>query len=116
MNADGTSHLNAPVAGDITSLSDRLGLMLVVRLFMAAVVMLTAIALPQLTLHHSAVLAAQAYLGIAVCGELVHRLLSRVLNRRLLFLVNGMLIIDGIYVAIVPVSYTHLTLPTKRIV
>lgn len=90
------------VAGaDFTALSDRLSLLLVVRLFMATVVLFSSYSLPQLTLHESAIVAAQGYVGISLFVELMYRLLTRHTNRRLLAIVNIMLLIDGLFVAIV---------------
>src|SRR4051812_21743671 len=88
-------------SSDYTALSDRLGLLLVVRIFMAGAVILTSLALPQLTLNKHVVLAAGAYAGLAIVWELLHRLMTRLTDRRLLFMVNTMLLVDGLYVAYV---------------
>ncbi len=88
-------------SAELTPLSDRLGLLLVVRLFMASVVLLSSVALPQLTLHQSSVVAAQIYIGVAILFELLHRLLTRVTRFRWLILVNLMLLFDGIFIAAV---------------
>ncbi len=86
---------------DFVALSDRLMLLFVVRLLMAGTVLLASTLMARLDLTPLAVYTAQIYMVIAIVVELVHRLLQRKFNRRLLFFVDLMLILDGIYVSIV---------------
>lgn len=76
-------------------------LLLVVRLFMAGAVLSAAEIMTRLDLDGLAVQAARAYVCIAIGVELIHRVLSRKTKRRLIFFVDLMLIIDGIYIATV---------------
>lgn len=88
----------AATRGDFTNLSDRLSLLLVVRLFMAGTVLVTSFVLPSLNLDPMALDIALAYVGISLAAELIHRHLSRKRRRGLLF-VNLMLLVDGGFVA-----------------
>lgn len=85
--------------GDFTNLADRLSLLLVVRLGMAAVVLITSFVLPSLGLDEKAITVAQAYIGISVFVELLHRYFTKRRRRRGLLFVNVMLLVDGAFVA-----------------
>ena len=87
--------------GELTSLTERLGLMLVVRLFMAAVVPISMYALPQLPLSDFARNTAWFYAVVAIVVEVMHRVLTKYTKHRWLVLVNTMLILDGIFIAAV---------------
>ena len=86
---------------ELTPLSDRLGLLLVVRLFMAITVLITTMVLSDLVLSPISILTAQVYAVVAIFVELLHRLATRFTPWRWIFLVNVMLIMDGIFVAVV---------------
>lgn len=94
-----SAHLASETRGDLTPLSDRLSLLLVVRLFMAATVLFVSLVLPSLELDKKALDIARAYVAVAIGAELLHRFLSRVTKKRWLLLVNTMLLVDGAFVA-----------------
>ncbi len=95
--------ISAPVqdTAELTSLTERLGLLLVVRLFMAAVVLFSVYALPQLPLSDLAMTSAWFYAGVSMFVEGLHRMLTRRTRRRWLVLINLMLIFDGLFIATV---------------
>ncbi len=88
-------------AGELTSLSDRLHLLLFVRLFLGSVVLLAAVVLPKLELSDLVLASAVIYLGSTLLAEGIHRLYVKWTKRRGLTLVNGMLMVDGVYIALV---------------
>lgn len=88
-------------SSELTPLTDRLTLLLVIRLFMACVVLFTSAILPDVPLDETGVLAARVYVALAIGFELAHRLLVRYTQWRWLIIVNAMLMIDGVFVAAV---------------
>src|SRR5262245_16347438 len=91
----------AAAANELAPVADRLGLLLVVRLFMASIVMIMSFVLPHLQLHPDVIIAARIYVGLAIALELLHRFLTKVTRFRWLIVVNAMLLIDGLFVATV---------------
>lgn len=88
-------------SAELTPLSDRLGLLLVVRLSMAVIVMFSSLVLPALAANTNAILVARIYVAIVIGAELFHRLLTRTTGRRWLLLVSFLLLIDGLFIAAV---------------
>ena len=86
---------------DLTPLGERLSLLLLVRLIMASIVMLCSEVLPHLQLQHDVIMVARAYAATAIGFELLHRFVTRRTRYRWLWLLNVMLMIDGLFVATV---------------
>jgi two-component system cell cycle response regulator len=94
-----STNLASESRGDLTPLTDRLSLLLVVRCFMAATVLFVDLILPDLQLDENALNIARLYIAISIGVELMHRFLSRITKRRWLIFINLMLLVDGGFVA-----------------
>lgn len=89
---------------ELSPLSDRLTMLLVVRVFMAASVVFAGLLLGDLTLTNAASYVALGYVACAILFEVMHRFLTKVTTGRWIHLVNLMLLLDGVFVAFVLAS------------